>query len=1135
MATYAQCFFPATRPQNEGTSSFFINPFEFCEPVKGRYMPSVMGEPSSLLLPEQETPGLSAIVSDCVSMSNTESSFQHSFPITTNCSPASPLQPTTPMAQPVGVSSSPPLHQIQNGISPSISPEHIHTLQPPCPDHPYLSVLEQPTNRIRYRYKSEKGSHGGLTGEFSSSSKKTYPTVKLENYRPQNNQVFIKATLYTVDDQQKPHVHKLMGKHCQDGVCSVILGEDMVASFQNLGILFVGKKEVPDILYKKKLEDQHLLRCLMQNGSLHITEADKNQLKKDAEQEAKNMDLNRVKIRFEAFAVSQGHLYPICDAVFSNIIANQKCPDVGELKIVKMDKCSGVCTGSDEVFLLCEKVNKKDVKVIFFEEDENGMIQWQDFGSFTEADVHHQVAIVFKTPPYRDLMIKQPVKVKLQLYRYRDGECSKPKDFVYFPIDHDRDGIERKRKKLNQCQNFSGFDGEYFRSTQSFGFSGGSGSSGIRNTSFYDHGQDSVGFQSKKMLNASQKKGTEVRTFNLKDDRQGNVETVKGFEPSGSTDSGKWSEVNNNQELPSDKSVSTDKPLENSFDRLCISKLKEEDENTNVSKSRNSRSEILCGKSTLASQVPQNKRANATKTKCTELHMSTSCESTQGDLELNSRTELSYEQNNVFSPDTAEQDYQQNKLCKSSGPWLVEKLALRMSLSGREFVCSGDLAKILMTMHHLVAIQDSNGDNLFHLAMIHHSGSQADHLELVRCLLNALKEETRDAINQCNNLKQTPLMLAVLTRNPYVVQELLFHGANLNVADAEGNTPLHIATQIGDDYCLSILLDSKMYEAQQSPISPNLNALNNAGYAALHLAVRHNHSDCVMVLCARGADINVMDGTSGHTPLHLAVEWNPQIVQFITKISHVNINVQNFAGNTPLHLACAHRDENVVRILINAHANPLVENYDVYSSSKRHERDIEVLKNKGKTPLDFAGNKKQLRCILAGIVTSPKAKSQDLKSSFSISKPSHSSSTHNDKKVSRKRSEDEIKYSEGKHHLNNEHLSTNKEAVSNEFIPFDSGYASGEIKTEDKNRMDHLCTKLDKKQQWKQLGMALGFENSVINSLERLCGKEKSPAKAIIDRFLQENPDCDLMKTLKNALVAAELQEPLEVIQMIEV
>ncbi|CAG2184153.1 unnamed protein product, partial [Oppiella nova] len=84
---------------------------------------------------------------------------------------------------------------------------------------PQLKILEQPTNRIRYRYRSEKGSHGGLTGENSSQNKKTYPTVKLENYHS-TAQVYIRASLYTNEERPKSHVHKLMGRHCnEEGHC----------------------------------------------------------------------------------------------------------------------------------------------------------------------------------------------------------------------------------------------------------------------------------------------------------------------------------------------------------------------------------------------------------------------------------------------------------------------------------------------------------------------------------------------------------------------------------------------------------------------------------------------------------------------------------------------------------------------------------------------------------------------------------------------------------------------------------------------------------------------------------------------------------------------------------------------------
>ncbi|CAG2102607.1 unnamed protein product [Medioppia subpectinata] len=90
-----------------------------------------------------------------------------------------------------------------------------------------------------------------------------------------------------------------------------------------------------------------------------------------------------------------------------------KSPDSGELKIVRMDKYSGPATGDEEVFLLCEKVNKKEIKIRFFETDNDGHQLWESFANFTEADVHHQVAIVFRTPPYRDTEIKCSVQTKM--------------------------------------------------------------------------------------------------------------------------------------------------------------------------------------------------------------------------------------------------------------------------------------------------------------------------------------------------------------------------------------------------------------------------------------------------------------------------------------------------------------------------------------------------------------------------------------------------------------------------------------------------------------------------------------------------------------------------------------------------
>lgn len=60
---------------------------------------------------------------------------------------------------------------------------------------------------------------------------------------------------------------------------------------------------------------------------------------------------------------------------------------------------------------------------------------WESKGSFSQADVHRQVAIVFRTPPYRDTNLTEPVRVKMQLRRPSDREVSEPMDFQYLPAD----------------------------------------------------------------------------------------------------------------------------------------------------------------------------------------------------------------------------------------------------------------------------------------------------------------------------------------------------------------------------------------------------------------------------------------------------------------------------------------------------------------------------------------------------------------------------------------------------------------------------------------------------------------------------------------------------------------------------
>lgn len=71
----------------------------------------------------------------------------------------------------------------------------------------------------------------------------------------------------------------------------------------------------------------------------------------------------------------------------------------------------------------------EDIEVRFFRDS------WESKGSFSQADVHRQVAIVFRTPAYCDTNLTEPVKVKMQLRRPSDREVSEPMDFQYLPAD----------------------------------------------------------------------------------------------------------------------------------------------------------------------------------------------------------------------------------------------------------------------------------------------------------------------------------------------------------------------------------------------------------------------------------------------------------------------------------------------------------------------------------------------------------------------------------------------------------------------------------------------------------------------------------------------------------------------------
>uniref|UniRef100_A0A7N8YDX4 REL proto-onco, NF-kB subunit n=1 Tax=Mastacembelus armatus TaxID=205130 RepID=A0A7N8YDX4_9TELE len=305
---------------------------------------------------------------------------------------------------------------------------------------PAIQIFEQPKQRgMRFRYKCEGRSAGSIPGEKSSDNNRTYPSVQILNYSGKGK---VRVYLVTKNEPYRPHPHDLVGKDCKDGFYEAEFGPDRrVIAFQNLGIQCVRRREVKDAIL------QRITRGINPFSVPH------EQLLQTEE-----YDLNVVRLCIQVFLLDEnGHYTRALNPIVTNPIYDNRAPNTAELRICRVNRNSGSVKGGDEIFLLCDKVQKDDIEVRFFSSD-----GWEAKGSFSQADVHRQVAIVFKTPPYYNTSITESVTVHMQLRRPSDQEVSEPMDFRYLPDDKDPYGYNEKKRRREHLMKISALSGGPF-------------------------------------------------------------------------------------------------------------------------------------------------------------------------------------------------------------------------------------------------------------------------------------------------------------------------------------------------------------------------------------------------------------------------------------------------------------------------------------------------------------------------------------------------------------------------------------------------------------------------------------------------------------------------------------------------
>uniref|UniRef100_UPI0037E7135E proto-oncogene c-Rel isoform X2 n=1 Tax=Semicossyphus pulcher TaxID=241346 RepID=UPI0037E7135E len=305
---------------------------------------------------------------------------------------------------------------------------------------PAVQIFEQPKQRgMRFRYKCEGRSAGSIPGEKSCDNSRTYPSLQILNYSGRGK---VRVYLVTKNEPYRPHPHDLVGKDCRDGFYESEFGPDRrVIAFQNLGIQCVRRREVKDAIVQRMTR------------KINPFNVPQEQLLQTEE-----YDLNVVRLCIQVFLQDEnGHFNRPLNPIVTNPIYDNRAPNTAELRICRVNKNSGSVKGGDEIFLLCDKVQKDDIEVRFFSSD-----GWEAKGSFSQADVHRQVAIVFKTPPYYNTSILESVTVHMQLRRPSDQEVSEPMDFRYLPDDKDPYGYNEKKRRRENLMRISGLSGGPF-------------------------------------------------------------------------------------------------------------------------------------------------------------------------------------------------------------------------------------------------------------------------------------------------------------------------------------------------------------------------------------------------------------------------------------------------------------------------------------------------------------------------------------------------------------------------------------------------------------------------------------------------------------------------------------------------
>ena len=291
--------------------------------------------------------------------------------------------------------------------------------------------------------------------------------------------------------------------------------------------------------------------------------------------------------------------------------------------------------------------------------------------------------------------------------------------------------------------------------------------------------------------------------------------------------------------------------------------------------------------------------------------------------------------------------------------------------------------------------------------------AQRDHTETIRVLLTQAKgivvdAQTKDGetplslvvgaedleavkllhthgakMNHLDNKGTSMLLGTVMHKKFAVLDYLIANGADINISDKNGQSPLMQAIPYGSNKPK----ETYKWVERFLTYNPKLDfeqLKGDGGYSAMHLAARFGLVDIGKLLLDNGAAIDIKSLLTGGTPLHTAASASQVDFAKMLVKRKANLEIVDKLGSTPLLTAALRLDPDMVEVLVDAGANinvkssvnplqtPMVfaagnpnplehrKSVAIIKYLLKHKGDINFPSSNGTTPLMAAARKPDL-------------------------------------------------------------------------------------------------------------------------------------------------------------------------------